>query len=69
MEVILICLAIGIVAALIVTGIMKAQLKSVRPQNAAGSYVVEDSFHLTHSRDVYLYKNVVRHAKPKNDRK
>lgn len=69
MEVILICIAIGIVAALIVTGIMGAQLKSVRPQNAAGSYVVDDSFRLTHSRDLYLYRNVTRHARPKNNRK
>ena len=69
MEVILICIAIGIVAAIIVTGIMKSQLKSVRPQNAAGSYVVEGSFQLTHSRDLFLYRNVTRHARPKNNRK
>lgn len=68
MEVILVCIAIGILAAIIVTGVMKAQLKSVRPQNAAGCYVVDGSFHLTHSQDLYLYKNVTRHAKPKNNK-
>lgn len=68
MEVILICLAIAVAAAFIVTGIMKAQLKSVRRQNAAGSYVVEGSFRLTHSRDLYLFKNVTRHARPQNKR-
>lgn len=66
MEVILICLAIAVAAAFIVTGVMKAQLKSVRWQNTAGSYIVPGSFCLTHSRDLYLYKNVTRHARPQN---
>ena len=65
MEVILICLAVGAVIAFVVTGVMKGQLKTVRPRNEAGSYVVEGSFRLTQSRDVYLYKNTVRRARPK----
>ena len=60
MEVIMICLAIAVAAAFIVTGVMKAQLKSVRWQNSAGNYITPGSFHLTHSRDLYLYKNVTR---------
>ena len=65
MEVILICLAVGVAMAFLVTGIMKGQLKTVRPQNEAGSYVVEGSFRLTQSRDVYLFKNTVRRARPR----
>lgn len=68
MEVILVCLVIGIVAAFIVTGVMKAQLKTVRWQNQAGSYVVAGSFSLTQSSDLYLYRNVSRRAKPKNNK-
>lgn len=68
MEVILICLAIAVIAAFVVTGIMKAQLKSVRRQNSAGSYIVEGSFRLTHSRDLFLYRNVTRRARPKDNK-
>lgn len=68
MEVILVCIIVGIVAAFVVTGAMKSQLRSVRWQNAAGSYVVDGSFRLTHSQDLYLFKNVTRHARPKNNK-
>lgn len=56
----LICIGVGIVAGLIVVLIMKRQLKSVRPQNAAASYVVPGSFDLTHSNELYLFRNVSR---------
>lgn len=69
MEVILVCLVIALVAAFLVAGVMKAQLKSVRRQNAAGSYVVHDSFRLHHRQDLFLYKNVTRQKRPENDRK
>lgn len=65
--VILICIAIGVAAAFIVTGILKGQLKSVRRQNAAGNYILQGSMELTHSRDMFLYRNVTRRAKPKNN--
>ena len=64
---ILICLLIGIVAAFIVTGVMKAELKTVKSQSDAGSYVRYNSLELTQSRDIYLYRNVTRRAKPKNE--
>ena len=56
----MISLVIGIVAALIITGIMKSQLKSVRSQAAAAQYVKEGSMELTLCRDIYLYRNITR---------
>lgn len=56
---------IGIVLALIITGIMAAQLKSVRKQAAAGEYIKKDSMKVTDSKDLFLYKHTERHARPK----
>lgn len=64
---ILICVLIGIVIAFVVTGIMKAQLKSVRKQRAASNYVVDGSFRLTNRTDIFLYRNVSRRERPKNN--
>ena len=58
----LIAAVIGLIAAWIVVGSMKAQLKSVRQQNA-GSYLKEGSLQLTDSRELYLYRNVHRTVK------
>lgn len=69
MEMILVCIIAGVLVAFAVTGAMKNQLRSVHRQNTAGSYVVEGSFRLSHSRDLYLYKNVIRHARPQNNRR
>ena len=60
--------AIGaIVIALIVVLILKAQLKSVRPQSAAADYVVSGSLNLTQCNDFFLYHTVNRVEKPKNN--
>lgn len=67
LQAVLICLLIGVVVAFIVTGIMKGQLKSVRRQNTANNYIRANSLNLTKSRDMFLYRNVVRRAKPKNN--
>ena len=55
----------GFVLALIPMGIMKRKLKSVRRENAAANYVKQGSFRVTESHDRFLYRNVVRRAKPK----
>ena len=62
-----IALVIGIVVGLIAVLIMKGQLKSVRRQNQANVYMKDGSMHLTHSSDLFLYRNVTRTAIPKND--
>ena len=58
-------LVIGLVTALIVTGVMKSQLKSVAPQQDATSYVRQGSMKLTNQRDLFLYRDVHRTERPK----
>ncbi|MBQ3489524.1 MAG: TPM domain-containing protein [Clostridia bacterium] len=67
LQYLLISLAIGLVVALIVTGIMRSKLKSVRFKSGASDYVKQGSFVLTQSKDIYLYRHVTRRAKPKNE--
>ncbi len=57
-------LVVGFVIALIVVSIMKGQLKTVRRQNTADSYVRRDSMHLTDSKDIFLYAKRDRTARP-----
>jgi len=68
-KVILICIGIGVVVGLIVVLIMKSQMKTVRFQSGADSYVDEDRLELTGRSDIFLYQTVTRHAKPQNNRK
>lgn len=58
--------AIGFLAAFIVTGIMKSKLKTVRMKAAASDYVKPGSLAINSSRDIFLYRQVTRTAKPKN---
>lgn len=62
----LIALGIGLVAAWIVTGSMKAKLKTVRQQAKADDYMPPGSLHLTYSRDLFLYTHLDRREKPKS---
>lgn len=62
---ILISLGVGVVLSLIIVGRMKAQLKTVRFQAAAGSYVKDDSLDITESRDMFLYETTSKTAKEK----
>ena len=60
----LISLAIGVVFALIVVGIMKGKLKSVHFESAAANYIKNNSLKITGANEIFLYKNVTRTAKP-----
>ncbi len=60
-----VALVIGLITALIVTGVMKSRLKSVAPQRDATSYVRQGSMKLTNQRDLYLYREVHRTERPK----
>lgn len=62
----LIALGIGFVISLIVTGMMKSSLKTVRSQSAADSYTIKDSLQLTKESDLFLYRHIERTEKPKN---
>lgn len=59
----LIALVIGLVIGLITAFSLKAQLKSVRPQNQADAYVKPGSMQLTHRSDLFLYRQVTRTRK------
>lgn len=61
-----IALAIGLVIGLIVTASLKKQLKSVRMNNAAGSYV-RGGLNLTTATDLFLYRKVDRIEIPRDD--
>lgn len=63
----LISLVVGFVVALIVVLIMKSQLKTVRRQAAASSYLKAGSMKVTESRDVFLYRNVSKVKKAENN--
>lgn len=58
-------LAGGALAAFIITGFMKMQMKGARKQKNAGEYIKPGSLKLTGSSDIYLYSNVTRTPKPK----
>ena len=62
-----ICLAIGFVIALIVTGIMKGKLKSVHAQSGASDYVKAGSLNVTHRQDLFLYREIRKVEKPKSN--
>lgn len=62
---IVIALAVGFIIALISVSVMKGQLKSVKTQYAAQSYVRRNSLMLTQQRDIFLYRNVNKVARPK----
>lgn len=66
LKTLLICMIIGFVSALIITGIMAAQLKSVRPRGSAADYVREGSMELNQCMDLYLYRNVTRQRRQTN---
>lgn len=63
----LIAVVTGLVISLIVVLIMKGQLKSVRMQTHANSYVRSGSFRLSQSGDYYMYRNVTKTPKPQNN--
>lgn len=64
---ILISIAVGVITALIVVGIMKSKLKTVKIQASANNYLKNGSLNITDSSDIFLYSNVTRTAKPKNN--
>lgn len=62
-----ICIAVGLIAASIVTGSMKGKLKSVAMNNRATNYVKNGSLNIVRSNDFFLYKNITRTEKKDND--
>ena len=58
---------IGLIVALIVCFTMRSKMNTAKPQFAAGFYMVDNSFELLHSRDRFLYSNVSKVARPKEN--
>lgn len=58
---------IGALVGFIVVLIMKSKLKTVRMQPLASSYVKSGSFKLKEHSDLYLYRNISKTAKPKDN--
>lgn len=63
----LIALAIGFILSLIVTGIMKSELKSVNGEAKADEYIKQGGLQLSKQNDLFLYKHVNRREKAKNE--
>ena len=63
----LVSLAIGLVAALITTGVMAAKLRSVRSQSAAREYLKPGSMRIKRSTDLFLYRTMERRRKPQEN--
>ena len=59
----------AILSFLIPMSYLKGQLKSVRAKDTAADYVRPGSMEVTTRRDIYLYRNVTRVAKPKDNSK
>lgn len=57
----------AVLSFLIPMAVLKGQLKTVAPKAAAADYVRRGSLDLQMERDVFLYRNVTRVAKPKNN--
>jgi len=57
---------LGLIIALVVTGIWRGQLKSVGRQDLAQAYIRPGSMNVTARRDVFLHRHVTKTARPKN---
>ena len=62
-----IALVIGLAAGLITVLVLRGQLKSVRKEDRAHSYVIPGSMRVSVSRDMYLYRNVSRRRREKSN--
>lgn len=56
----LISVGVGLFAALLITGVMRSQLKTVREQTAAAQYVKNGRLNRSESREMFLYRQVHR---------
>ena len=64
---IFISLIAGFLIALIPMGMLKSQLNSVHMQSGAASYQTQDSFRITGSKDLFLYRNVTKKPIPQDN--
>ena len=65
----LISIAVGVAIALIITGVMRSKMKTVRFVNTAGNYIKHGSMNITRRHDIYLYSTVTKIPKPQNNKR
>ncbi len=65
----IIAAVIGLLGGAITGSALKSELKSVHSNDSAAHYIKDGSFKLSHQRDVFLYKEVVRTAKQATEAK
>ena len=65
----LISIAVGVGIALIITGVMRSKMKTVRFVHTAGNYIKHGSMNITRRHDIYLYSTVTKIPKPQNNKR
>lgn len=65
----LISLAVGVVIALIICFIMKSMMKTARSKRTANDYIRKNSFNITRSRDIFIYSNVTKKKRVREENK
>lgn len=63
----IIAAVIGVIVGFISVGVMKSKLKSVRYNYRADNYIMRDTFRVTESREIFLYRNIIRTPRPKSN--
>lgn len=63
----IIAAVIGVIVGFISVGVMKSKLKSVRYNYRADDYIMRDTFRVTVSREIFLYRNIIRTPRPKSN--
>lgn len=63
---VIISLVFGCIVSLVTVSSMKSQLKTVRMQPNASAYERKNSFNVTNSRDIYLYRRVSKTPRPQD---
>lgn len=58
---------VGVIVAFAIVSSMKAQLKSVGFQKSAAAYEKQGSMHVTKRSDLFLYRNITKRRKPKQN--
>lgn len=65
----LISLAVGVVIALIICFVMKSMMKTANPKRTANDYIRKNSFNISRSRDIFIYANVTKKKRVKEENK
>lgn len=60
-------LVVGLIIALLVRSALISQCRMVKPEYAAQEYLVRNSMKMRQSQDYFLYRNLIRTPRPKDD--